>query len=240
MYCQIIINGVVQGIGFRPFVYNLAVEHELTGFVLNRGDAGVEIQISGSESQIQKFIQDLKEKKPSLARYEQFTPIISPKGIIEKKFDTFKISKSSLSRGKEGSYIPPDLPICNKCIEEMNFDPRRLNYSFTSCVDCGPRYSVITSLPYDRQRTVMDKFPLCPKCTSEYTNPTDRRFHAQTTCCWYCGPRYYLLDNKGDIILSPQDFIHINSPFARIYPIRRLKNRLSPGCFYCGDSQILP
>jgi hydrogenase maturation protein HypF len=206
VYCQIIINGVVQGIGFRPFVYNLAIKHELTGFVLNRGDAGVEIQISGSESQIRQFIQDLKDKKPSLAKYERFTPFFSPNGITETKFDSFEISKSSLSRGKEGSYIPPDLPICDKCVEEMNYDPRRLNYSFTSCVDCGPRYSVITSLPYDRPRTVMDKFPLCPECTVEYTNPTDRRFHAQTTCCWYCGPRYYLLDNKGNKILSSQDF----------------------------------
>jgi hydrogenase maturation protein HypF len=88
----------------------------------------------------------------------------------------------------------------------MKSDPRRMNYPFTSCVDCGPRYTVITSLPYDRPRTVMNEFPLCDDCKNEYTNPTDRRFHAQTTCCWLCGPQYYLLDKNGNLIISKEDF----------------------------------
>ena len=206
MYLQIIINGVVQGIGFRPFVYNIALKHQLTGFVLNRGDAGVEIQVNGSKAQIDSFIQDLKTLKPSLARYELFTKRQITEIQDNSLFDSFQISKSSLERGDQGSYIPPDLPICEKCTEEINSDPRRTNYAFTSCVDCGPRYSVITSLPYDRPRTVMDKFPLCPDCLKEYTNPVDRRFHAQTTCCWKCGPRYYLVDKKGNLVLSQEDF----------------------------------
>ncbi len=200
------INGVVQGIGFRPFVYNLAVKHKLLGFVLNRGDAGVEIQIKGSREQINTFIYELQHNKPALARYEKFESVLDFEAIDVQNFDSFRIAKSTLTRGNEGSYIPPDLPICDKCMDEMGFDPRRINYPFTSCVDCGPRYSVITSLPYDRPRTVMDEFPLCSKCLAEYTNPSDRRFHAQTTCCWDCGPQYQLLDNKGNLVLSPEEF----------------------------------
>ncbi len=206
MYFRIIINGVVQGIGFRPFVYNIALKHQLTGFVLNRGDAGVEIQVSGSKVHINNFIQDLETLKPSLARYELFTAHQITEIQDHSLFESFQISKSSLERGDQGSYIPPDLPICKKCTEEIYSDPRRKQYPFTSCVDCGPRYSVITSLPYDRPRTVMEKFPLCPDCQKEYTNPIDRRFHAQTTCCWNCGPRYYLADKKGNIVLSQMDF----------------------------------
>ncbi|MHA2156626.1 MAG: carbamoyltransferase HypF [Candidatus Hodarchaeales archaeon] len=206
MYCQIMINGVVQGIGFRPFVYNLAIRHKLVGFVLNRGDAGVEIQIKGSKGQILTFIDELQHLKPPLARYEKFDTNFDIASIDNAYLTKFQIAESTLTRGNEGSYIPPDLPICEKCINEMGFDQRRLNYPFTSCVDCGPRYSVISSLPYDRPRTVMEDFPLCSTCLGEYTNPTDRRFHAQTTCCWECGPQYRLLDNKGNIILSPEDF----------------------------------
>ncbi|UCE14894.1 MAG: carbamoyltransferase HypF, partial [Candidatus Heimdallarchaeota archaeon] len=206
MYCQIIVTGVVQGIGFRPFVYNLAVKYNLKGFVLNRGDAGVEIQIKGEERKIKAFIQALEDNKPSLARYDSFEIDYNPQNLRQDQYNTFSIAPSSLSRGSEGSYIPPDLPICEKCLSEMRSDPRRLNYPFTSCVDCGPRYTVITSLPYDRPRTVMNEFPLCSECQTEYTNPVDRRFHAQTTCCWNCGPRYYLVDKNGNIILDKEDF----------------------------------
>ena len=206
MYCRIIINGVVQGIGFRPFVYNIALKHNLKGFVLNRGDAGVEIQAKGSKSQVEAFIHSLNNQKPSLARFDTLEIDYNPEPLDPDHYTTFLIAPSSLTRGSEGSYIPPDLPICDTCLTEIRSDPRRMNYPFTSCVDCGPRYTVITSLPYDRPRTVMNKFPLCPDCMEEYTNPINRRFHAQTTCCWSCGPRYYLLDKFGNIILNKDDF----------------------------------
>ncbi|UCG03944.1 MAG: carbamoyltransferase HypF [Candidatus Heimdallarchaeota archaeon] len=207
MFCRIVITGVVQGIGFRPFVYNVALKHNLKGYVLNRGDAGVEIQVKGRKNQIESFLKDLKSKKPSLAYYETFEIEYNPPSLDQYQYDTFQIAPSSFTRGSEGSYIPPDLPICEKCILEMrSADPRRKNYPFTSCVDCGPRYTVITSLPYDRPRTTMEEFPLCPECLVEYTNPVDRRFHAQTTCCWKCGPHYYLLDKSGGIVLSKKDF----------------------------------
>ncbi|MFX1282704.1 MAG: carbamoyltransferase HypF [Promethearchaeota archaeon] len=206
MFCRIMINGVVQGIGFRPFVYNIAHKHEMKGFVQNRGDAGVEIQVKGNKKQIEAFIKTLKNHKPALARYETFKIAYNPPNVNLAQYDSFQIAPSSLTRSVEGSYIPPDLPICNKCLSDMKFDSRRINYPFTSCVDCGPRYTVITSLPYDRSRTVMDKFPLCPECLDEYTNPIDRRFHAQTTCCWNCGPKYYLADKSGDIVLNKDEF----------------------------------
>ena len=206
MFCRIVITGVVQGIGFRPFVYNVALRHNLKGYVLNRGDAGVEIQIKGKKSQIDLFLHSLKEEKPALANYETFEIDYDSPSLVQNRFENFQIAPSSFTRGSEGSYIPPDLPICDKCISEMRFDPRRQNYPFTSCVDCGPRYTVITSLPYDRPRTTMEEFPLCSECMAEYTNPSDRRFHAQTTCCWNCGPRYYLLDKTGEIVLDSQDF----------------------------------
>ncbi len=205
LYCTITITGVVQGIGFRPFVYNIAVNHNLQGFVLNRGDAGVEIQIKGTRTSINSFIADLKNKKPPLARYESFQTAFNVQNDILDNYHSFKIEKSSLMQGSSG-YIPPDLPICNICIEEMTSDPRRKFYPFTSCVECGPRFTVITSLPYDRPRTVMDQFPLCNDCLTEYSNPNDRRFHAQTTCCWNCGPKYSLIDKKGNIIIDPLSF----------------------------------
>jgi hydrogenase maturation protein HypF len=187
-------------------VYNLAIKFNLTGYILNRGDAGVEIQAKGTNEQIKAFISSLESNKPSLARYDIFDINFNPKDIQEAKFDEFRIEKSSLVRGSQGSYIPPDLPICPNCLSEMKSDPRRKNYPFTSCVDCGPRYTVITSLPYDRPRTVMNEFPLCPECLAEYTDPTDRRFHAQTTCCWNCGPKYYLVDKNGETIINKEEF----------------------------------
>jgi hydrogenase maturation protein HypF len=197
---------VVQGIGFRPFVYNIALKHNLKGFVLNRGDAGVEIQAMGSKSQVEAFIHSLNTQKPSLARFDTFEIEYDTEPLDPDHYTTFLIAPSSLTRGSEGSYIPPDLPICETCLTEIQSDPRRMNYPFTSCVDCGPRYTVITSLPYDRPRTVMNKFPLCPDCLVEYKNPADRRFHAQTTCCRSCGPRYYLVDKDGNLILDKEDF----------------------------------
>ncbi|MHA1940560.1 MAG: carbamoyltransferase HypF [Candidatus Hodarchaeales archaeon] len=206
MYSKISINGVVQGIGFRPFIYNLAIKHQLTGFVHNKGDAGVEIQIKGTEKQIKAFIEDLKTKKPALALYEEFSVDLDTTSIKKTNFKTFRISESNLTKGKSGSYIPPDLPICEKCLVEIYTDPRRKYYPFTSCVDCGPRYSVITSLPYDRPRTIMNVFPFCQSCLKEYKEPSDRRFHAQTTCCWECGPKYEIYDKQGKIAVSSQEF----------------------------------
>lgn len=197
--CTILVSGIVQGIGYRPFVYNLATELGITGFVQNLGDAGVQIKVQAEKDVLLKFIELLEKRKPILCVYES----IDVEWISEiEEFDKFQIAKSSdESKGVGFSYLPPDISICDKCLEELDSDERRRsNYPFNSCVDCGPRYTVIEKLPYDRPNTVMTDFPFCPECEADYKNSHDRRFHAQTTCCVDCGPMYSLFTSKNEKI----------------------------------------
>jgi hydrogenase maturation protein HypF len=195
MRAEIRVTGIVQGVGFRPFIYRLAIANALRGHVLNLGDAGVEVVVEGDENAIKKFISEMKSKRPPLASIENID-------IVWKKSEglkTFEIKKSSDKMGgREPSVIPPDIGICDDCIKEIT-DPenRRYNYFFTTCTNCGPRYTAIKKLPYDRRNTTMDEFPMCEKCHEEYTNPADRRYHAQTVACSECGPQVYLLDGEG-------------------------------------------
>jgi hydrogenase maturation protein HypF len=194
--CEILVSGIVQGIGYRPFVYNLAAELGIKGNVMNLGDAGVRILTQAKKEVIEEFIEQLKTRKPKLCVYDSFQikwDTFSP------DFDKFKISKSSKDKVGVGfSYLPPDISICDSCLKEINSnDPRRSSYPFNSCVDCGPRYTVIENIPYDRPNTVMTEFPFCSECEEDYTNSKDRRFHAQTTCCLKCGPIYSLFSNDG-------------------------------------------
>ncbi|MEA2071093.1 MAG: carbamoyltransferase HypF, partial [Asgard group archaeon] len=193
-------SGIVQGIGFRPFVYRMAHKLAITGFVRNQGDAGVLIVAEGDKTLLEKFIILLQEEKPYLAKYETFE-------IKWKKFQdeyaSFTIKKSSHKTIGGISYIPPDISICDDCLEDI-FNPheRRYNYAFTSCAICGPRFTTITSLPYDRPNTTMNDFPLCSDCLKEYTDPLNRRHHAQTTCCPKCGPKMSLFDKNGKQVLT--------------------------------------
>lgn len=200
MRADIKVSGIVQGVGFRPFIYRIAVSHALRGYVLNMGDAGVEVAVEGDERSIKSFIDDIRRKKPPLARIDD----IDVKWKKSSGFETFEIRKSSENQERSAaSIIPPDVGICDDCIREMN-DPgdRRHNYFFTTCTNCGPRYTVIERLPYDRQNTTMDEFPMCDACREEYTDPADRRYHAQTVACEKCGPQAYLLDMHGKKIDS--------------------------------------
>jgi len=192
---EIKVTGIVQGVGFRPFVYRIAVKQGLVGYVRNRGDAGVEIVVEGKKSKIEKFLDDLKNRKPPLAKIHGLIVNFS-KGKGE--FKEFTILKSSESRELSGSVIPPDIAICDECLRELR-DPRnkRYEYFFITCTDCGPRFTVIERLPYDRSNTTMRDFPMCSFCRSEYENPANRRFHAQTVACPVCGPKAYLTDNEG-------------------------------------------
>ena len=194
--CEMLVSGIVQGIGYRPFVYNLAVELGINGNVMNLGDAGVRICAQAKKEVIEEFIEQLKTRKPKLCFYDSFQ---TRWDTFPPEFDKFEISKSSKDKlGVGFSYLPPDISICDSCLEEINSnDPRRSSYPFNSCVDCGPRYTVIESIPYDRPNTVMTKFPFCSECEEDYTNSNDRRFHAQTTCCLKCGPIYSLFSNDG-------------------------------------------
>lgn len=192
------VTGIVQGVGFRPFVYRVAKFLSLTGYVLNLGDAGVEIVVEGTEKQIHELISNIKNNLPSISRIDSLDIEWAP---AENTFSDFLIHKSSLIRNDDAvPVIPPDIAICNDCITDL-FDPtsRWYQYGFTSCAACGPRYSTITDLPYDRPNTTMANFPLCNICNTGYTNPFDRRYHAQTTACDTCGPRYRLVDRDAKI-----------------------------------------
>ncbi|MCW4054716.1 MAG: carbamoyltransferase HypF [Candidatus Bathyarchaeota archaeon] len=189
------ITGIVQGVGFRPFVYRVAVQNSLAGYVRNRGDAGVEILLEGKEQNIQNFLRVLKEKKPSLS---QIHDVITTTLTGKNQHDKFNIYKSSEETQLSGSIIPPDIAICNDCLTELR-DPKdpRYEYFFITCTNCGPRFTLIKRLPYDRENTTMREFPMCSFCQQEYTNPLNRRFHAQTVACPTCGPKAYLTTSDG-------------------------------------------
>ena len=187
---RILIKGVVQGVGFRPFVYNLAQEHQLTGWVSN-SSRGVEIEINGLLSNIENFLHTVKENPPTLARIDKIiSKIIQPNG-----YKSFEIRASE---NYSGEFIPisPDIAICNDCRREL-FDPQnpRYHYPFINCTNCGPRFSIIQNIPYDRPYTTMQDFDMCSFCQSEYNNPSNRRFHAQPIACPNCGPHVWLQED---------------------------------------------
>ena len=198
LQAQIFVYGIVQGVGFRPFVFHLAEKHSLTGFVRNRGDAGVEIIIEGSEEHINHFLRDLKSDAPSLAQIFRIT--------VTKQSDThqhtaFHIKKSEIQGQAAGSIIPYDVATCDTCFQELrNHQNRRHDYFFITCTQCGPRYTIIESLPYDRPHTTMKQFAMCEQCRQEYLDPRNRRFHAQTIACSTCGPQISLTTSNGEAV----------------------------------------
>ena len=200
---KVSVEGIVQGVGFRPFVYRIATELELTGYVRNLGNV-VEIIIQGSDDKITDFIYKLQNELPPIAKINNLET--EELENIEQYADfTIKESSDSFSGT---SVIPPDLAICDKCLEEIN-DPenRRYNYPFNACTDCGPRFTVIENVPYDRDKTTMDDFPLCEDCEVEYKNPLDRRYHAEASCCEVCGPslELYHNDNQNPVKIECED-----------------------------------
>jgi hydrogenase maturation protein HypF len=185
--CSIRVRGVVQGVGFRPFVYRLARANTLTGWVLN-GEQGVEIYLEGDELRLQAFVQDLKTQTPPAASIAavEVRPA-DPLGLRE-----FTIRESQ-RHDRPTVRISPDLPVCDACLKEL-FDPadRRYRYPYINCTNCGPRYTVVLNLPYDRPNTTMQHWPLDEYCNAEYRDPGNRRFHAQPVACPECGPVYSL------------------------------------------------
>ena len=180
-------RGIEQGVGFRPFVYRLARQHDLRGWVLN-ADEGVEIHVEGAPEQLQVFVEDLKIRPPAAAHIARLED--TPAEV--QGFDDFSIREST-RRNRPTVRISPDLPVCEACLREL-FDlaDRRYRYPYINCTHCGPRYSIILGLPYDRPQTTMKDWTMCPDCTREYHDPTDRRFHAQPVACPRCGPQYLL------------------------------------------------
>ena len=189
------ITGIVQGVGFRPFIYRLAISEGLNGFVKNMGGSEVEIWVEGEEGRLLRFIQRLRGEKPPSADIEELVvESVTPNG-----YSGFAIEKSAESRVKV-SMIPPDFSICDECLRDiLNPKSRFYRYPFHSCAWCGPRFSMIRKIPYDRENTAMSRFPLCSECLSEYNDPTNvRRFHAQGISCPLCGPRLFLVSSDGD------------------------------------------
>jgi hydrogenase maturation protein HypF len=180
--------GVVQGVGFRPFVYNLATELALSGWVLN-SSSGVEIEAVGPSAALEAFAHRLRSEAPPLARIEDMAIAeIAIPAVDLPNADGFAIRHSEARPG-EFQPISPDICICEDCLGEL-FDPddRRYRYPFINCTNCGPRFTIIKDTPYDRPETTMAPFTLCPDCQREYDDPTNRRFHAQPNACPVCGP----------------------------------------------------
>ncbi len=185
--CLIRIRGVVQGVGFRPFVYRLALAHGLNGWVLN-GEEGVQIHVEGDAANLEVFAHDLRSEAPPAAVIAEINVQPAQPG----GFTQFSIRESE-RRDHPTVRISPDLAICDDCLKEL-FDPgdRRHLYPYINCTNCGPRYSVVLALPYDRPKTTMKDWPLDEFCSREYRDPANRRFHAQPVACPQCGPYYYL------------------------------------------------
>ncbi len=187
---RIRVSGIVQGVGFRPFVFNLAEKHQLKGFVKNTSH-GVDIEIAGPAEALGSFLSNLQANPPPLARIDQ----LSTEDCDPGNFQTFEIQTS---QALPGDFLPvsPDMSICPDCQAEL-LDPtdRRFRYPFINCTNCGPRFTIIQDIPYDRPNTTMSGFEMCPACLSEYHNPRDRRFHAQPIACPTCGPQLSFVVN---------------------------------------------
>jgi hydrogenase maturation protein HypF len=189
---KIHITGIVQGVGFRPFIYGLASRHTLKGWVRNTS-AGVDIEVDGARETLEEFANAIRSELPPLARLDSFELVFEPAG----NFQGFEIVESL---AREGAFQPisPDVCVCPDCLTEL-YDPadRRHLYPFINCTNCGPRFTIIKDLPYDRPKTTMAEFVMCPECAAEYHDPRDRRFHAQPVACPVCGPHIWLESGAG-------------------------------------------
>jgi len=212
---EIIVKGMVQGVGFRPFIFRLAARLNLKGFVRNMGDTGVQVVVEGDKETIEKFIDSIRNERPPLSRVDDIAVSLKP---YTGEFDNFSVMPSDRAKLGLPSVIPPDLALCDDCLREMlDKNDRRYLYSFITCVNCGPRFTIIESLPYDRENTSMKEFPLCPECLREYNDPSDRRYRAEPTCCPRCGPKMTLHESDG-------------SPVETKDPIGEAARLLDKGC----------
>src|SRR5690349_883480 len=194
----VVVRGIVQGVGFRPFVYNLATRLGLAGSVKNQTGT-VLIEIEGEPPALDAFLDELAGKPPPLAHIEHLSwEQRPPRGERQFHID------SSEAEGASAVFISPDVATCPECLAEM-LDPgdRRHGYPFLNCTQCGPRLTIIIGAPYDRHNTTMAAFPMCAACRAEYDDPRNRRFHAQPTACAACGPRLQLLDAAGNPLSTP-------------------------------------
>ena len=201
-HVHIHVTGIVQGVGMRPFVYREAMAHGICGWVLNAGD-GVHIEAHASVEALDDFVAALSKHAPAAARVEHVAVAdLEPDAWDADDEQVFRIVASQ-DQTVHTTLISPDIATCDDCLREL-FDPadRRYHYPFINCTNCGPRFTIIRSLPYDRAATSMDCFPMCPECAAEYGNPLDRRFHAQPDACFDCGPHITWREAEGDMELE--------------------------------------
>lgn len=191
---RIQISGIVQGVGFRPFVYRLARDLELAGWV-NNNPRGVTIELEGAEEKVEQFLARLPQEKPALSVIQS----VETSYLDSVGYKGFEVRESETAGGKS-AWILPDVATCPACLEEvLDPDDRRYRYPFTNCTHCGPRFSIVRELPYDRGNTTMGSFVMCPLCQGEYDDPNDRRFHAQPNACSTCGPQMALWSREGEV-----------------------------------------
>lgn len=188
------INGIVQGVGFRPFIHRQVTKHKLFGWIRNTSE-GVELELEGPEADVSAFLRELRPEAPKLSVIETVSTEYSDE---LNHYEDFKIISSKALESRN-TLISPDVCICEDCLREL-FDPadRRNHYPFINCTNCGPRFTIIKDVPYDRCKTTMADFPMCEDCAKEYGDINDRRYHAQPDCCPDCGPQLFCLDNRGE------------------------------------------
>ena len=187
------VEGIVQGVGFRPTVYRLAEQYELRGWVLNDG-AGVWIRVAGEREQIEGFLDQLERSPPPLARITRITRAAIPLTAVPEQSFSIAASQTGAVRTK----ISPDAATCTACQQDLRDpDSRFYRYPFTNCTHCGPRLSIIRAIPYDRHQTSMAAFPMCVACEGDYQAIANRRFHAQPIACPACGPQVWLEESDG-------------------------------------------
>ncbi|MCJ7766485.1 MAG: acylphosphatase, partial [Thiovulaceae bacterium] len=199
---RISVTGIVQGVGFRPFVYQLAQRLALSGFVHNDAE-GLMIETEGDPGTLASFLASLETTPPPLSRIDS----LYHEEIYTTGEEGFTIRSSD--KGEAKTMVSPDMAICDACAAEMrDTTNRRYNYPFINCTDCGPRYTIIRALPYDRSQTSMAPFTMCKACRSEYTDPGDRRYHAQPVSCYECGPTLSLLSLDGSVCAEENEAIN--------------------------------
>ena len=215
---KVVVRGAVQGVGFRPFVYRLATELKLNGYVSNTAQ-GVFIEVEGRRNFLEQFQQRVQTEKPPRAIVQS----IQSSFLDAIGYDAFEICESEES-GDKTAFILPDIASCADCLHDI-LDPsnRRFRYAFTNCTNCGPRFSIVEALPYDRSNTSMKKFAMCDECDREYHNPLDRRFHAQPNACPRCGPHLELWSENGGLIAVRDDALRVAAEAVRSGQIVALK-----------------
>ncbi len=194
------IQGLVQGVGFRPFIYRLAARYQLKGWVENSNE-GVRIEVSGEEKKLHGFIRSISGEAPAASAISN----IKITDIPLREFNNFSIKKSEDTSGQITD-VSPDIAVCEDCLKDMQEQEHRIDYPFINCTNCGPRFTIIRDLPYDRPMTTMDVFPMCEQCRAEYKDILDRRFHAQPVACNHCGPEYSL-HRDGKLITGIRDIL---------------------------------